>query len=228
MKKILLLSLFPVLLFSCGNEEINSDEVTGSEYVHIPPALPNNILDSIRPGDIIIRKGNGPLSYHLMAHTKEDYSHCGVIVKDKGEWKVIHTIGGTASEKDDDGVQLILLKDFVGHAADSMLYICRPIFNENTDTLGDLITDRAYHYLDQRVPFDHGFSMFSTEKYYCTELLYYIFKDVHEGNVFVVEKKHKSYMLMFSTFFRKNNFKPIYHLRGDKYQASASLSHDSL
>ncbi|MCH2234059.1 MAG: hypothetical protein MK078_07385 [Crocinitomicaceae bacterium] len=215
---------YTVLIFcfgaiSCNNKEQEEESI---EYVHIPPELPEHVYENIKHGDIIIRKGNGPLSFHLMAHTKEDYSHCGIIVKEDDEWKVIHTIGGTASEYGSDGVQLIDLSEFVSHAADSMLFISRPNFSDmDGDTLRNKIADRAYHYLAQEIPFDHGFSMFSTEKYYCTELLYYIFKDVYDGNVFVVEKKHKSYMLMFSTFFKKENFKPLFHLRGEEYMHSS-------
>jgi hypothetical protein len=100
--------------------------------------------------------------------------------------------------------------EFVANAADSMFFICRPIF---IDSAGPKIAERARYYLEQKVPFDHGFSVFTTDKLYCTELLFYIFREVGGKNVFVVEKKHKSYMLMFETFFREENFQPIFHLK---------------
>lgn len=207
---ILLLSLG--LVFSCSDSSVKEET---TKYVHTPPSLPEHVYDEIESGDLIIRKGNGPLSYHLMNNTKEDYSHCGTIVKENGEWMIIHTIGGSGSEDEIDGVQLIELDEFVAHAADSMLFICRPIF---VDSAGPKITERAYYYLEQQTPFDHSFSLYTEDKLYCSELLFYMFKEVNidNKNIFDVVKKHKSYMLMFSTFFDETKFEPIFHLNPNK------------
>lgn len=202
-----------VLLAGCSGKEENSSSEPLEKYVHIPPTLPDSVYGQLKPGDIIIRKGNGPLSDHIMHNTKEEYTHCGIIVKEGDVWKVIHSLGETASDQETDGVQMMDLSEFVKHGADSMLYICRPIF---ADSLEYKIPGRAYHYLEQKVPFDHRFSLFSPEKFYCSELLFYVFKDVNNGkNVFVVKKQHNSYMLMFSTFFDETKFMPIFHLRDD-------------
>ena len=202
-----------MLFVACGKDKAATEDRQTTKYVHIPPSLPEEIYGQLQPGDCVIRKGNGPLSYHLMSTTHEDYSHGGIIVKDGEDWKVIHTLGGSASEDEVDGIQLMDLKEFVAHAADSMLYICRPIF---ADSAGVKVSERAWHYLGQEIPFDHRFSMFSEDEWYCTELLYYIFKDVNGENVFDIKKKHKSYMLMFSTFFNKEKFQPVFHLKPDE------------
>jgi hypothetical protein len=202
---------FVAILTACSTDDSHKEETV--KYVHIPPELPDEVYNDLQAGDCIIRKGNGPLSYHLMNSTKEDYSHGGIIVKDGEDWKIIHTIGGSASKDEIDGIQLIDLEEFVAHAADSMLYICRPVF---TDSAGPNVAERAWHYLDQNIPFDHSFSMFSEDKWYCTELLYYIFRDVNGKNVFDIKKKHKSYMLMFSTFFNEDKFEPVFHLKPNK------------
>ena len=198
-------------LASCsGDSESGIDNSNNEKYVHIPPEIPQSTYDQLQDGDVVIRKGAGPLSFHLMNNTKENYSHCGIVVKEKGEWTVIHTIGGTSSEESIDGVQTQPLKEFVANAADSMFYICRPVF---IDSAGTKVAERARHYLDLEVPFDHRFSIFTTDELYCTELLFYIFRDIGGKDVFVVEKKHKSYMLMFETFFRTKNFTPLFHLK---------------
>ncbi len=213
MKTTLIASiLFSLVLLSCNSENETVNPNDSVNVTHVLPELPDSVYGQLKPGDIVIRKGNGPLSWHLMRNTKEEYSHCGVIVKEDGKWRVIHTIGGTSSKDDIDGVQMIDLEEFVAHAADSTLYICRPVFD---DSLEQKIPERAYHYLAQEIPFDHRFSMFTTDKYYCTELLFYIFKDIHEKNIFDIEKKNRSYMLMFSTFFHEELFQPIFHLRDD-------------
>lgn len=209
LKSLLYLAL-ALITFACGN---SSEEGESKKYVHVPPSLPEDVYDNLQEGDCIIRKGNGPLSYHLMNSTKEDYSHCGVIVKQEDEWKVIHTLGGTTSEEDADGVQMTTVEHFVDFAADSMLFICRPIF---MDSAGSKVAERALYYLDDKTPFDHSFSLYSEDKLYCSELLFYIFKDVNGKNIFDIKKKHKSYMLMFSTFFDEEKFEPVFHLKPNK------------
>lgn len=203
------LSLFFVFT-SCSGDKQEEQETETQEYVHIPPEMPSSIYDQLEEGDVVIRKGAGPLSFHLMNNTKENYSHCGIVVKENDVWTVIHTIGGTASEGDIDGVQTQPLKEFVSNAADSMFYVCRPVF---IDSAGPKVAERARYYLDLAIPFDHRFSVFTTDELYCTELLFYIFRDIGGKDVFVVEKKHKSYMLLFETFFRTENFTPLFHLK---------------
>ena len=206
----ILFALGMLLLSSCGND---SAEEEGNKYVHVPPALPAEVFDRLQEGDCIMRKGNGPLSYHLMNSTKEEYSHCGIIVREDDQWQVIHTLGGSVNEDETDGMQMCSVEEFVKYAADSMLYICRPIFK---DSVGHAIADRARFYLDKHVPFDHAFSMYSEDEFFCSELLFYIFKDVNGSNVFEIKKKHKSYMLMFSTFFDESKFEPVFHLKSNK------------
>jgi hypothetical protein len=208
----LFLLILPITIISCSGEG-NSDNTETIKYVHIPPSLPSEVYGKLASGDIIIRKGNGPLSYHLMNNTKEDYTHCGIIVKDGEDWKVIHTIGGSASEESIDGVQTMDLNEFVSHSADSNLFICRPVF---VDSAGPKVAEGAYSYLAKAAPFDHSFSLYTPEKLYCSELLFYIFKDVAGKNIFEIIKKHKSYILMFSTFFDEEKFKPVFHLKPNK------------
>jgi hypothetical protein len=209
MLKIPLLLSVIFLIFSCSQ----SEQEESKKYVHIPPSLPESVFGDLKAGDCIIRKGNGPLSYHLMNTTKEDYSHCGVIVRDGDDWNVIHTLGGTSNTDENDGVQMCSVSDFAAFAADSMLFICRPVF---MDSAGTKVANRARHYLKEKTPFDHGFSLFTEDKLYCSQLLFVIFRDVYGKNIFNVERKHKSYLLMFSTFFDEDRFEPIYHLKPNK------------
>lgn len=175
--------------------------------------LPDSIIKTLKNGDIILRKGDGPLSFHLSRSTGEAYTHCGIIFKHKNQWGIIHTLGSDASHKGINGVQTQSLKTFVNQSADSTLFICRPIFKKN---IGDSIVLSAKKYLAKKVPFDYGFSMISTDKFYCSELLYYVFKSVNDQkNIFDIVIKNKSYILMFSTFFNVRNFTPIFRLKPD-------------
>lgn len=174
--------------------------------------LPDTVLNKLQDGDIILRQGDGPLSFHLSRSTGEIYTHCGIIYKSKtGKLNVIHTLGSDSSEKGINGVQTQSLERFVQQSADSILFICRPIFK---DSVGKQIVSAASTYLKAKIPFDYKFSLLTPEKFYCSELLYYVFKDVNDGkNVFDLTLKHKTYILLFSTFFRTENFKPIFLLK---------------
>ncbi|MGV6861955.1 MAG: YiiX/YebB-like N1pC/P60 family cysteine hydrolase [Putridiphycobacter sp.] len=206
-------SLLLLMIFvSCSGTK-SAEEVLTEGAASKKLELSSDVLNQLQDGDIILRKGEGPLSAHLMINTKEEYTHCGIIFNDNGKWKAIHSIGAEISNDEVDGVQTIDLDKFVSHAADSTLFICRPVFTENA---GEKVINRAQDYLAESKPFDHRFSLLSTDKLYCSELLYHIFKDVNNGkNVFDIKKKHKSYMLMFSTFFKEKNFAPIFDMRKD-------------
>lgn len=201
------------LLFITSCKEETKTVHSGNNLIRVKPSIPDSVYSKLKNGDIVIRKGDGPLSYHLMNSTKEDYTHCGIIFNDHDKWRVIHSIGGEISKNEIDGVQTMDLERFIEFSADSTLYICRPVF---IDSAGDKIVERAKYYLDLAVPFDHRFSLIDKSELYCSELLYHIFKDINGGkNLFVIKKKHKSYMLMFSSFFKKENFTKVYDLRQD-------------
>ena len=206
--------LFAVLLGSAAllvsGCSASLDEGPRKVYVHVPPSLPDTIYDHLQEGDIIMRKGNGPLSFHIMNATKENYSHCGIIVKQEGKWSVIHSMGGSVSKDEDDGMQMAPLENFVKHAADSMLFICRAEFQ---DSIGEKIKERAYYYLEENTPFDHSFNLYDKSEIYCSELIFIILRDITGSNQMRIRKQHKSYILLFETFFDQSKYKRIFHLK---------------
>ena len=211
MKTRLYPGIFAVLLLliaACNGSSEPEEE--RRKYVHIPPTMPDSVYNKLEEGDIIMRKGNGPLSFHIMNATKEEYSHCGIIVREEDEWKVIHSMGGGVSEEDDDGLQMIELEQFVRNAADSMLFICRATFE---DSIGTKIRDGAYQFLEEDAPFDHSFSLFTRDEIYCSELLFYVLRDATGENQMKIRKQHKSYILLFETFFDEEKYLPIFHLK---------------
>jgi hypothetical protein len=202
---------FVTILFLTGcDSSAAENEEHRKVYVHVPPTMPDSVYQKLEEGDIIMRKGTGPLSFHIMNATKEDYSHCGVIVKHEGEWSVIHSMGGSVSKNEDDGMQMTTVKNFVEYAADSMLFICRAEFE---DSLGPKIRDRAYHYLEEDATFDHAFNLYSEDEIYCSELIFKILRDVTGSNQMRIRKQHKSYILLFETFFDESKYQPIFHLK---------------
>ena len=113
-----------------------------SEIIKIHQA----VQSSLAAGDIIIRKGGGPLSYQLMNVTKEDYSHCGIIVRENNQWMVIQS-KASDSENGIDGVQIPSIDDFVKFTVDSTLFICRPKIDKLLDLI--LLGDDKQKYYEE-------------------------------------------------------------------------------
>ena len=79
------------LLLACNQ----SEGVKGKSFVHhqLRPELSDSVKALLKEGDIILRRGDGPLSFHLSRSTGEPYTHCGIIFKGKNKWGVIHHLG---------------------------------------------------------------------------------------------------------------------------------------
>lgn len=183
-------------------------------YCHVlviatPVHLTDSIKTTLQPGDIIMRKGAGTLSYELMKVSGEEYSHCGIIVKYENELKVIQSIG-KSEDNPVDGVQLSSLDKFVKYTADSTLFICRQIIDT---TKNDAIAERAFYYLNLHIPFDNRFDLTSAKEFYCSELLIHVFMDVLGDKVMDIRKQHKTYVPLFSSFFDEQRFKAIFNLK---------------
>ena len=167
--------------------------------------LPPGVSDNLQAGDIIVRKGGGALSYQLMQISGENYSHCGIVVKQEKSWMVIEA----SDDEEGDGVRMIALSDFVKYTADSALFICRQVLDT---TKGRAIAERAFYYLGQNIPFDYRFNLTDPAKFYCSELLLHVFLDVFNDPVFEVRRQHKTYVPLFATFFDTAKFEMIFNL----------------
>ncbi|MBK8927777.1 MAG: hypothetical protein IPM74_18210 [Crocinitomicaceae bacterium] len=171
--------------------------------------LSDSIKTTLQPGDIIMRKGAGTLSYELMKVSGEEYSHCGIIVRFDNELRVIQSIG-KSDDNPVDGVQISSLDKFVKYTADSTLFICRQIVDTSKN---DAIAERAFYYLNLHIPFDNRFDLTSAKEFYCSELLIHVFMDVLGDKLMDVRKQHKTYVPLFSSFFDERRFKAVFNLK---------------
>ena len=74
--KLIIALISFITIVSC-EETLTETSIETSQTVK--PNVPESIQNTLQDGDIILRKGDGPLSFHLMRNTKEDYTHCGII-----------------------------------------------------------------------------------------------------------------------------------------------------
>jgi hypothetical protein len=79
--------------------------------------------------------------------------------------------------------------------------------------LGIKIKQKAYEYLDTKAPFDHSFDLFDKNEIYCSELIFYILRDITGKNQMKIRKKEDAYILLYSTFFEEDKYTPIFHLK---------------
>jgi len=168
--KVIILSLFYcLLLLAC-----TSNSKKGENYIFT--------CDSIKEGDIILRKSFGLVSEIIVdqLHDTVDISHCGIIVVDSNHhFEVIHSLSKRVSKA--DGIQSCSLDNFMSDSQFKTVKIVR----YRKDSLGK-IAERAKDCLHRKIPFDEVFNSLDTTSLFCSELPIHIIKsaygvDVSEG-----------------------------------------------
>ncbi len=207
-----------LLLFSCENATTWKRECSGKNYV-----LSSEELSAIQDGDIIMRQGYGIVSTIILKTLKEDVpvSHIGVISQDSaGDLYVIHSVSQTIS--DFDGIQIDNLERFISHSRPNSVLITRYNRPQNNDNdFGRQISYRARYYLDKKVPFDHSFNFEDSTAFFCSELVWRIFMDLFDDNVFDnYTKDNLLEKLKFEPFHDTSRFEIIINHHDPSYSAT--------
>jgi len=166
-------------------------------------------ISLLHDGDIILRHGYGFVS-DMIVETLNDssgLSHCAILTQYKGHWIVIHSVSSTLS--DVDGVQWQDLATFVSQSKRNSIVVVRYKHVKNDSDLARIGT-RAKYYLKRKIPFDNAFNLNDSTAFYCSELLWRVFKDEYHVDIFEskYQQKHYDYM-KFDTFLDTSNFKII-------------------
>jgi hypothetical protein len=144
---------------------------------------------NLQEGDIIFRHGFGVISDMIIKYAKGNYpiSHCGIIVKDSLEKLfVIHTVSNTLAEI--DGIQKDKLEVFVKGSHKNSIIITR--YKYEDDTQPQKIAEQAKQYLSKQIPFDHSFDCADTTAFFCTELVYMVFKTSIGVNLYEIPNEN--------------------------------------
>lgn len=177
----------------------------------IIPTLPEEVIDQLKGGEIILRKGNGILSSQLIQILNEEIplSHCGMVIKSDTSLYVIHAISDDYNGR--DGVQPCTLNKFVAHAIDSSIIIIRPNYS---DSILNLMQKDAMRYVKMEKTFDYQFNLDDTTQYYCTELLKHIFTNTVKEDIYPTRKLPNGFdNLYFIDFFNETYFEPVYRMK---------------
>ena len=143
----------------------------------------------LREGDILLRKGYGFVSNMIVKTLEEEIpvSHIGLLVKDPSDrqFKVIHSVSQTIS--DADGVQKQDIRSFVRDSQPNTLIVVRYRDAELSEQGTQKISERAIHYLKEKVPFDYSFDFHNTDKFFCTEFIGRVIGDVFGDEIYSPE-----------------------------------------
>lgn len=153
-------------------------------------------------GDILLRQGNSFVSTLIVRAFPEakGMSHCGILVRDKDSWSIIHSISGSIS--DSDGIRIDELNSFIGKAHLSNIRHVKPTFAIDSAVLGN----KARYYLNQRSAFDHDFDLKTRNRLYCSELIRAVYLDAGAGDVFIYKNIAGKELVDLGSFFSSQHW----------------------
>lgn len=159
--------------------------------------------NQIRDGDIILRYGHGLVSDYIVNIFKEDYriSHCGVVNKQGDSLYVIHS--ESSSVLSTEGIQSQVFDEFTDAGQLNSVIIVR--YNKADLQKLPEISRRAQYYLEKKIPFDYSFDTKDTAEMYCSEIIWHIFLDVFEDDIFTNPKGQQNFK-QFKNFWDSSQF----------------------
>lgn len=205
MNKLVLLLLI-AFIFSCSNQE-DQDQPAKKE-INQTLEIPKSVMDSLKGGEVIMRKGGGFLSSQIVEVLDEPvpFSHCGIVMKTDTGLYIIHSLGRDYGDR--DGVQPTSFKSFASDAIDSSICIVRPIV---PDTLINSIQNTSIQYLEEGKGFDYSFDLSTDERLHCTEFIHYVYLDALKEDIYPIQTLETGVKtLLFKDFFNPEKFEVIY------------------
>ena len=196
--KIIFIWIIPV---ACSNGDFSFND-------NLPKyKVDHGVFKLIKEGDILLRQGLGPLSTHIVdfMNEKNKLSHCGIVCKINNQLKVVHCISEELSGI--NGVQTQSINEFFSDVADSNVAIVRPKLDSLEKTK---FVKEANRFLNKKIKFDNYFDFKDTSTMYCSEMVYYSYRNCTSKNPFEFkETKHVS-LMKFDSFFKQKYFTTIW------------------
>lgn len=191
--------LFPALLGALAIFTIASSSLGGRASALSEVEASFCLVDSLafEEGNILLRRGNSIVSSMIVRAFPEGrgMSHCGVLVRNGGNWELIHSISGQIS--DEDGIRSEPLQSFVKNAKDNEVLHVKPAFGVNRQR----ITHESRVLLASKLPFDHGFDLDTPDKLYCTELVRRVYLAAGAPDVFIYKRIGDRQLIDMASFF---------------------------
>ncbi len=132
----------------------------------------DSVSGLLRSGDICMRRGTG-IASHVVVHCggkSEDFSHCGIVVKEAdGNIYVCHAVPDEGESPDDsDRVRLVPISDFYGKGKAVRGAVFRVACSDSIAGAAALAAKEKWRL---NVAFDHAYKWDDTTRLYCTQLV---------------------------------------------------------
>lgn len=158
-------------------------------------------MQQLQPGDIILRRGYGFISDMVArSFTNNGYevTHAGILINEKNEWKVYHSLSSDVTDK--DGVQKQSLNTFLDHSYPDKLLVVR-LKNFTTETEHQL-TALVKAYEQAHIPFDKNGNYNDASEMFCTEFIIQVYgKDLKLLELPEKEQDKKDYYYSLSSLY---------------------------
>ena len=167
----------------------------------------------IAEGDLVFRKGIGAKTQAVLhVDSMGIYSHTGIIVKHNDILMVVHITPGERKEGElTDKIKAEPIGVFWGddRAQNGAVYRLK------NNSLGSKVGIQALRLLQKGILFDHDYELSDTTQMYCTELVWYIYKqagkDISFGKRSILNVPLYSGTYIFpSDLYRNEEFQLIY------------------
>lgn len=196
-----------IVIYSCSSDQDNQ-QTTSTKKTAQHLEIPQDVLNSLKGGEVIMRKGGGFLSSQIVEVLDEPvpFSHCGIIMKTDSGLYIIHSLGRDYGDR--DGVQPTSIRSFTADAIDSSLCIVRP---KVPDSLIPAIQNTCLKYLEEGKGFDYSFDISNNERLHCTEFVHYVYLDAIHKDIYPIQTLETGVKtLLFKDFFNPNYFEVVY------------------
>lgn len=161
----------------------------------------------LQEGDLAFRCGRSIASNTILtADAVGEYSHVGIVVKQNNRFKIIHAVPDERdSEYDTDRVKIDDLQTFFKPERS----ISGAIMRVNDSTIATTAAHRALQIFERGTLFDHNYNLSDSSKMYCTELIYFVYKeagiDLTEGRRSNIKLPAVSGIYIFPSDIQKNS-----------------------
>lgn len=163
-----------------------------------PQKLDYSLLQS---GDIILRKGRTFVSELISMGFSSEVSHCGILLKSEGQWKVLHIISGQIS--DHDYIRLDRVEDFINEALPGSVYHVQPVVQISRASL----VKESLLQLQLQPKFDHQFDLSDETELYCSELVRLIYLKSGSQDLFHYKTIGAKRLIDMDSFWREDFFR---------------------
>lgn len=188
-------------ILSCAESDEKKEETKRLSYK-------NCDFTDIKTGDIVLKRGKGRVSKMITDYLKEKVpiSHCGIIIVSPDSTYIVHSVAQGYARK--DGVQTILLKDFLLDCQAHYFYIVR---QKKADAEREVFANKAIEFSMTNTPFDDEANNTDKKEMSCTELIYWCQKDTYgKSDLTTINFANKD-LFVFNALLDSTNYNIIKH-----------------